>query len=290
MHNEDKAKGIGKYYIVSFLFHVLLIGLLVFISIKFKSKIQSLGSKVVVSVVSTVPGPLASTRALTHSIKRNTVRAVTKPVVVHNRQHKVVQHKVAIEKKIVSVPVKTNTIIPVAKLKSSMIYPKKVYPKKVVAPPHIKPQPHKIVPHKPAYTPPMQVSSSVYSHLSTTIKLNSAYSKLQSSMIAGNVHRFGSYISKITSVIISNFNINLSKYLHFRAIIAFKITKGGLIYDVRLIKSSGNGFFDAQSIAAVKSSAPLPPPPHGFMSYMNTKNDNNGVLAIFYPKEILKSE
>jgi TonB family protein len=279
MHNEDKAKGIGKYYIVSFLFHVLLIGLLVFISIKFKSKIQSLGSKVVVSVVSTVPGPLASTRALTHSIKKNTVRAVKKPAVIHNRQH-----KVAIEKKIASVPVISKAVIPIAKSKSSMIYPKKVARR------HIKPQPHKIVPHKPVYTPSMQVSSSVYSHLSTTIRLNSAYSKLQSSMIAGNVHRFGSYISKITSIIISNFNINLSQYLHFKSIIAFKITKGGLVYDVRLIKSSGSGFFDAQSIAAVKSSAPLPPPPHGFMSYMNSENENNGVLAIFYPKEILKGE
>jgi TonB family protein len=281
MHNEDKAKGIGKYYIVSFLFHVLLIGLLVFISIKFKSKIQSLGSKVVVSVVSTVPGPLASTRALTHSIKKNTVRAVKKPAVIHNRQH-----KVAAEKKIVPVPAISKTVIPVVKSKSSMIYPKKVVPR------HIKPQPNKIVPykHKPVYTPPQQVPSNVYSHLNTSIRLNSAYSKLQSSMIAGNVHRFTGYINKITSIIISNFNINLSKYLHFKSIIAFKITKDGLVYDVRLIKSSGSGFFDAQSIAAVKSSAPLPPPPHGFMSYMNSKNDNNGVLAIFYPKQILKSE
>ena len=59
MYNDNKAKGVGKYYIVSFLFHVILIGLLIFISMKFKSKIQSLGSKVVVSVVSAVPGPLA---------------------------------------------------------------------------------------------------------------------------------------------------------------------------------------------------------------------------------------
>jgi len=280
MHNEDKAKGIGKYYIVSFLFHLLLIGLLVFISIKFKSKIQSLGSKVVVSVVSTVPGPLASTRALTSSIKKNTVRAVKKPAVIHNRP----RHKVTAEKKVVPAPAISKAVIPVVKSKSSMIYPKKVVRR------HIKPQPHKIIPYKPVYTPPQQVSSSVYSHLNTTIKLNSAYSKLQSSMIAGNIHRFGSYISKITSIIISNFNINLSKYLHFKSIIAFKITKSGLVYDVRLIKSSGSGFFDAQSIAAVKSSAPLPPPPHGFMSYMNSENENNGVLAIFYPKEILKGE
>ncbi|RZD19157.1 MAG: TonB family protein [Candidatus Acididesulfobacter diazotrophicus] len=279
MYNDNKAKGVGKYYIVSFLFHVILIGLLILISMKFKSKIQSLGSKVVVSVVSAVPGPLASTKTLTHAIKKNTVKkhvavkpAVT-PIVINN------EHNKAIPKKTIT-PAPNKQIIPVAKSKSSMIYPKKAVHKiKIV-------KPHQITPSKPAIVPQQQVASSVYSHL----KLKSAYSKLQSSLIAGNIHKFSGYISKITYIIISNFNIPLSQYLHFKSIIAFKITKSGLVYNVRLVKSSGSSYFDAQSIAAVKSSAPLPSPPRGFMAYMNSENDNNGVLAIFYPKEILKSE
>jgi TonB family protein len=280
MYNDNKAKGVGKYYIVSFLFHVILIGLLIFISMKFKSKIQSLGSKVVVSVVSAVPGPLASTKTLTHAIKKNTVKkhVAVKPAVtsVINNKH----NKAVPKKTITPVPKVNKAIIPVAKSKSSMIYPKKTVHKiKIV-------KPHQIIPSKPATVPQQQVASSVYSHL----KLKNAYSKLQSSLIAGNVHKFSGYISKITSIIISNFNIPLSQYLHFKSIIAFKITKSGLVYNVRLVKSSGSGYFDAQSIAAVKSSAPLPFPPRGFMAYMNSENDNNGVLAIFYPKEILKSE
>jgi TonB family protein len=281
MYNDNKAKGIGKYYIVSFLFHVILIGLLIFISMKFKSKIQSLGAKVVVSVVSTVPGHLASTKTLTHAIKKNTVKkhVVVKPVVtpaVINNKH----NKAVPKKTITPAPKVNKAIIPVAKSKSSMIYPKKAVHKiKTV-------KPHQIIPSKPVTVPQQQVASSVYSHL----KLKSAYSKLQSSMIAGNVHKFSGYISKITSIIISNFNISFSRYLHFKSTIAFKITKSGLVYSVRLMKSSGSSYFDAQSIAAVKSSAPLPSPPHGFMAYMNSENDNNGVLAIFYPKEILKSE
>ncbi|MHB1665003.1 MAG: energy transducer TonB [bacterium] len=284
MYNDNKAEGIGKFYIVSFLFHVILIGLLIFISMKFKSKIQSLGSKVVVSVVSAVPGPLASTKTLTHAIKKNTVKkpavtsAVTSTVTSITANNK---HNKAIPKKTITPLPKVNkVIIPVAKSKSSMIYPKKAVHKiKIV-------KPHQIIPSKPAAVPQQQVASSVYSHL----KLKSAYSKLQSSLIAGNVHKFSGYISKITSIIISNFNIPLSQYLHFKSIIAFKITKSGLVYNVRLVKSSGSSYFDAQSIAAVKSSAPLPSPPSGFMAYMNSENDNNGVLAIFYPKEILKSE
>ncbi|MHB8282492.1 MAG: energy transducer TonB, partial [bacterium] len=263
-------------YIVSFLFHVILIGLLIFISMKFKSKIQSLGSKVVVSVVSAVPGPLASTKTLTHAIKKNTVKKPAVTSITANNKH----NKAIPKKTITPLPKVNKVIIPVAESKSSMIYPKKAVHKiKIV-------KPHQIIPSKPAAVPQQQVASSVYSHL----KLKSAYSKLQSSLIAGNVHKFSGYISKITSIIISNFNIPLSQYLHFKSIIAFKITKSGLVYNVRLVKSSGSSYFDAQSIAAVKSSAPLPSPPSGFMAYMNSENDNNGVLAIFYPKEILKSE
>ena len=281
MYNDNKAKGIGKYYIVSFLFHVILIGLLIFISIKFKSKIQSLGSKVVVSVVSAIPGPLASTKVLTHAIKKNMVR---KPVAVKSAVTNNKHNKAILKKTITPVPKINKAIIPVAKSKSSMIYQKKVVHKiKIV-------QPHRIISPKPAPLPQHQVASNVYSHLSASIKLNSAYSKLQSSLIAGNIHKFSGYISKITYIIISNFNIPLSQYLHFKSIIAFKITKSGLVYNVRLVKSSGSSYFDAQSIAAVKSSAPLPSPPRGFMAYMNSENDNNGVLAIFYPKEILKSK
>ncbi|MHB1680532.1 MAG: TonB family protein [bacterium] len=277
MYNDNKAKGIGKYYIVSFLFHVILIGLLIFISMKFKSKIQSLGSKVVVSVVSAVQGPLASTKTLTRAIKKNIVKkpVAVKQIITNNKHNKAIPKKT-----ITSVPKVNKAIIPVTKSKSSMIYPKKAVHKiKIV-------QPHQIISPKLAPLPQQQVASSVYSHL----KLKSAYSKLQSSLIAGNVHKFSGYISKITYIIISNFNIPLSQYLHFKSIIAFKITKSGLVYNVRLVKSSGSSYFDAQSIAAVKSSAPLPSPPRGFMAYMNSENDNNGVLAIFYPKEILKSE
>ncbi len=93
------------------------------------------------------------------------------------------------------------------------------------------------------------------------------------------------YANKIAAIISSHFTVPRS-YLNYESIVAFQISPCGRIYDVRLIRSSGDGYFDSQSIEAVKLSSPLPPPPKGFMRYINSQNSNNGVYMIFNPKKI----
>jgi TonB family protein len=256
MFNENN-KGIGLYIFYSAIFHILLIGLILYLSIKYRPQIQSIGSKVVVSVVSRVPGPLASVKSILyppnpklseHTPSRPSPIKAAKPVSV-----------------------------PLVKTPSSMVYPKKTVQKQVTprryAPPH---------PYVPA------LSSSVYANLQNRISLNNAYGKLNQSLIKGNVHRFQGYVNKIISAIIPNFGISLNHYLNYKSIVAFQISKSGRIYNVRLVKSSGNGYFDSQSVAAVKLSSPLPPPPSAFMSFENDENDGEGVLMIFNPRQILK--
>ncbi|MHB8904408.1 MAG: TonB family protein, partial [Patescibacteria group bacterium] len=245
--------------IYSAIFHILLIGLIIYLSIRYRPEIQSIGSKVVVSVVSRVPGHLASVRSILYPPKPKTAeRPVSKPVSVKTAKPKPVS-------------------IPLAAKPSSMVYPKKVkqnqIQKRRYAPPH-------------HYVPTL--SSNAYAHLHNMVSLNSAYSKLSESLIRGNVHRFQGYVNKIVSVITSNFDISLNKYLNYKSVVAFQISKSGRIYAVRLVKSSGNGYFDSQSVEAVKLSSPLPPPPAGFMRFVNSNNAGEGVLMNFNPKEILK--
>ena len=256
MFNENH-KGIGLYIFYSAIFHILLIGLILYLSIKYRPQIQSIGSKVVVSVVSRVPGPLASVKSILYPPKpKLTEHAPSRPS-----------------------PAKTAKPVPVPLVKtpSSMVYPKKTVQKKTpvrrYAPPH---------PYVPA------LSSSVYANLQNRVSLNNAYGKLNQSLIKGNVHRFQGYVNKIISAIIPNFGISLYHYLNYKSIVAFQISKSGRIYNVRLVKSSGNGYYDSQSVAAVKLSSPLPPPPSGFMSFENGENDGEGVLMIFNPRQILK--
>ncbi len=263
MFNENN-KGLGIYLIYSVIFHILLIGLIVYLSIKYRPEIQSIGSKVVVSIVSRVPGRLASIRSILYPPKPKSAPGQVKR-----------QTRVKPEKK--PVPVKAVKPLPVivTKKPSSMVYPKKVKPKpqQVSRPSH---------PYIPA------LNSNVYARLQNRISLNSAYGKLSESLIRGNVHRFQGYVNKIVSVITSNFDISLNKYLNYKSIVAFQISKSGRIYAVRLVKSSGNGYFDSQSVEAVKLSSPLPSPPAGFMRFVNSNNAGAGVLMNFNPKEILK--
>lgn len=263
MFNENKTSGIGRYYILSIVFHVVLIGVIVYLSIKFKSEVRSIGSRVVVSVVSRIPGPLASVSSLVHPapvIKQIPERLPATPA----------------KPKIANKPL--NHIIPITKSPSSMIYPKKIV-HHVAKPIHVR-QPSPVV------------SLNVYERLHNKVSLNNAFSKLKHQVaegsVAGNVHKFQSYSSKIAAIITSNFNIPLAQYLHFKSVISFQISKTGKISHIRLYRSSGSGYFDSQSIEAVKSSSPLPSPPKGFISYMNLSNDNQGVLINFNPKEILK--
>jgi TonB family protein len=255
---SENNKGIGVYLVYSAIFHILLIGLIIYLSIRYRPEIQSIGSKVVVSVVSRVPGPLASVKSILYPPKPKTVeRRASKPVPVETAK-----------------PVS----IPLTKAPSSMVYPKKAAQKQVpvrrYAPPH-------------PYTPTL--NSNVYAHLHNMVSLNNAYSKLNESLISGNVHRFQGYVNKIVSVITSNFNISLNKYLNYKSVVAFQISKSGRIYAVKLVKSSGNGYFDSQSVEAVKLSSPLPPPPAGFMRFVNSNNAGEGVLMNFNPREILKN-
>ncbi len=247
---SENNKGIGVYLVYSAIFHILLIGLIIYLSIRYRPEIQSIGSKVVVSVVSSVPGHLASVKSILYPPKPKTVeRPASKPVPVE-----------------IAKPVS----IPLTKSPSSMVYPKK----RIYAPPH-------------PYTPTL--NSNVYAHLHNMVSLNNAYSKLNESLISGNVHRFQGYVNKIVSVITSNFNISLNKYLNYKSVVAFQISKSGRIYAVKLVKSSGNGYFDSQSVEAVKLSSPLPPPPAGFMRFVNSNNAGEGVLMNFNPREILKN-
>ena len=255
---SENNKGIGVYLIYSAIFHILLIGLIIYLSIRYRPEIQSIGSKVVVSVVSRVPGPLAS------------VKSILYPPKPKAEKHPSVR----------PVPLKTvkSVSIPLAKSPSSMVYPKKTLRKQVA--------PRRYVPPHP-YVPAL--NSNVYAHLHNMVSLNNAYSKLNESLIRGNVHRFQGYVNKIVSAITSNFNISLNKYLNYKSVVAFQISKSGRIYAVRLVKSSGNGYFDSQSVEAVKLSSPLPPPPSGFMRFVNSNNAGEGVLMNFNPREILKS-
>lgn len=271
MFNENN-KGIGFYIIYSAIFHIVLIGLIVYLSIRYRPEIQSIGSKVVVSVVSKVPGHLASVRSILYPPKSKAVKRVAaKPI-----------HTPAPVTAPAPAPVKVKTEksipMPLVKNTSSMVYPKKVarkpvpYKKQNIARP--------VVP---------SLNPNVYAHLQNIVSLNSAYSKMQESLIKGNVHRFQGYVNKIVSIITSNFDISLNKYLNYKSVVAFQISKSGRIYGVRLVKSSGNGYFDSQSIEAVKLSSPLPPPPKGFMSFVNSNNAGEGALINFNPKEILKN-
>ncbi len=259
MFNENN-KGIGLYIFYSAIFHILLIGLILYLSIKYRPQIQSIGSKVVVSVVSRVPGPLASVKSIIYPPKPKLVEHMP---ITHSRPSPVREAK----------PVS----VPVVKTPSSMVYPKKTVQKQVT--------PRRYVPPHP-YVPTL--SSSVYANLQNRVSLNNAYGKLNQSLIKGNVHRFQGYVNKIISAIIPNFAISLNHYLNYKSIVAFQISKSGRIYDVRLVQSSGNGYYDSQSVAAVKLSSPLPPPPSGFMSFENDENDGEGVLMIFNPRQILK--
>ncbi len=255
---SENDKGIGVYLIYSAIFHILLIGLIIYLSIRYRPEIQSIGSKVVVSVVSRVPGPLAS------------VKSILYPPKPKNEEHPAAR----------PVPLKTlkSVSIPLIKSPSSMVYPKKTAQKQVA--PRRYASPHPYVP---------ALNSNVYAHLHNMVSLNNAYSKLNESLIRGNVHRFQGYVNKIVSVITSNFNISLNKYLNYKSVVAFQISKSGRIYAVRLVKSSGSGYFDSQSVEAVKLSSPLPPPPSGFMRFVNSNNAGEGVLMNFNPREILKS-
>ena len=254
---SENNKGIGVYLVYSAIFHILLIGLIIYLSIRYRPEIQSIGSKVVVSVVSRVPGPLASVKSILYPPKPKTVERPAS--------------------KSVSVETAKSVSIPLTKAPSSMVYPKKAVQKQVpvsrYAPPH---------PYVPA------LNSNVYAHLHNMVSLNNAYSKLNESLIRGNVHRFQGYVNKIVSTITSNFNISLNKYLNYKSVVAFQISKSGRIYAIRLVKSSGNGYFDSQSVEAVKLSSPLPPPPTDFMRFINSNNAGEGVLMNFNPREILK--
>ena len=254
---SENNKGIGVYLIYSAIFHILLIGLIIYLSIRYRPEIQSIGSKVVVSVVSRVPGPLASVKSILYPPKPKT------------EEHPAVR----------PVPLKTvkSVSIPLAKSPYSMVYPKKTAQKQVpvrrYAPPH---------PYVPV------ISSNAYTHIHHLASLEKGYSRQKESLIRGNIHRFQGYVNKIVSIIMSNSSIFAKKYINYKSIVAFQISKSGRIYAVRLVKSSGNGYFDSQSIAAVKLSSPLPPPPAGFMSFENNENDGEGVLMNFNPREILK--
>ncbi len=266
MFNENlaKAKGIGPYYLISILFHIALITAVIYFSLRFKPQIQSLGSRVVVSIVSRVPGPPVSVKSLIRPHPAPPVKKVVKRVPTPH-------------------PVMHKAVIPVIKSPSSMVYPKKIRPKQTSRL-HVKQKPIKFQP-----APLETVNPNVYASLHNKITLNNAYGKVQQSIIAGNIHKFQSYSGKLLAIIESNFNIPLKKYLHFKSVVGFRISKTGKIYDIRLIRPSGSGYFDSQSIEAVKSSSPLPPPPKGFMSFLNSKNDEQGVLVNFNPKEILKN-
>ncbi len=254
---KDNNKGIGLYLIYSAIFHILLIGLVIYLSIRFRPEIQSIGSKVVVSVVSKVPGPLASVKSILYPPKpKTTQHSSSKPAPVK--------------------PAKTVSV-PITNKPSSMVYPKKIRQKQVQNRRYEKPHP---------YVPTL--NSNVYARLQNKVNLSSAYGKLSESLIRGNVHRFQGYVNKIVSVITSNFDISLNKYLNYKSVVAFQISKSGRIYAVRLVKSSGNGYFDSQSVEAVKLSSPLPAPPAGFMRFVNSNNAGEGVLMNFNPKEILK--
>ena len=167
--------------------------------------------------------------------------------------------------------------VPLVKTPSSMVYPKKTVQKHVVPRRYV--QPHPYVP---------VISSNAYTHIQHLASLEKGYSRQKESLIRGNIHRFQGYVNKIVSIIMSNSSIFAKKYINYKSIVAFQISKSGRIYAVRLVKSSGNGYFDSQSIAAVKLSSPLPPPPAGFMSFENNENDGEGVLMNFNPREILK--
>jgi TonB family protein len=258
MFNENN-KGIGLYIFYSAIFHILLIGLILYFSIKYRPQVQSIGSKVVVSIVSRVPGPLASVKSILYPPKpKLSEHAPSRPSPVKVKAAKPVS-------------------VPLVKTPSSMVYPKKTVQKHVAPRRYV--QPHPYVP---------VLSSSVYANLQNKVSLNNAYGKINQSLIKGNVHRFQGYVNKIISAIIPNFGISLNHYLNYKSIVAFQISKSGRIYDVRLVKSSGSGYYDSQSVAAVKLSSPLPPPPAGFMNFENDENDGEGVLMIFNPRQILK--
>jgi TonB family protein len=125
---------------------------------------------------------------------------------------------------------------------------------------------------KPSNKP---LNPKVYKDLNNGINFNNDYKQISEQ----------NYANKIATIISSNFTVSNSS-LNYKSIVAFQISPRGRIYDVRLIRSSGNGYFDSQSIEAVKLSSPLPPPPKGFMRYINSQNSNNGVYMIFNPKKI----
>jgi TonB family protein len=258
MLKENNNKGIGAYIAYSAIFHAVLIGLIFYLSIRYKPVIQSIGSKVVVSVVSRVPGRLASVRSILYPPKPKTA--------AHQAPSKPVPFKA-----------EKSTPVPLTNKPSSMIYPKKTIERHR--------QNRRYVP-KRQYVPTL--SSDVYARLHNAVSLNSAYSKLSESLIKGNIHRFQGYVDKIVSIITSNFDISLNKYLNYKSVVAFQISTSGRIYGVKLVKSSGSGYFDSQSVEAVKLSSPLPPPPKNFMRFQNSNNAGEGVLMNFNPKEILK--
>ncbi|MEM7351409.1 MAG: energy transducer TonB [Acidobacteriota bacterium] len=83
---------------------------------------------------------------------------------------------------------------------------------------------------------------------------------------------YGYYLDRVVSAISANWVRpplgNLETHLHFR------IRRDGTITDLRLVKSSTEGDFDAAALRAVESSSPLPPLPKGY------KRDDLGINLI----------
>lgn len=254
--SDRHAGGFGLYFTLSALFHIALIGLIVYLSLRYKPEIQSLGSKVVVSVVSRIPGPLASVKS---------VMEPPRPTVKKENTSR-------------PAPPETKSLIriPVSKTPSPFRYPENRIAKNAPARRHA------------TEKPVQSINPSAYANLQNAVSLNNAYNKLQGSMVKGNVHRYEDYINKIEPIITGNFNISLNKYLNYKSVVAFQISGKGIIYGVRLVKSSGDSYFDSQSVQAVEASSPLPPPPSGFMEFVDSNNAGAGALIIFNPKEILK--
>ncbi len=249
---NDNQGNIGRYYIYSILFHLILIGLVFYLAIRYKPEIQSVGSNVVVSITSSIPMRHIPTRVVKKrfvKVKRSG-HVKVKMVVKHSKQEVKVAKRVAI----VSKPVHVEKII------------------------------------KTHVLPVATVSSSIYAKLSHKVSLRSAYNKVKASLVKGNIQKFIAYSNRIEPIIMSNFNIPLTKYLSYKSVVAIQITDSGRIYDVIRVKSSGSTYFDSQAMEALKLSSPLPPPPKGFMAFINSKNAGDGVLINFDPNEIIKNK
>lgn len=73
--------------------------------------------------------------------------------------------------------------------------------------------------------------------------------------------------------------ISEQERLHLRAHVVISIGKTGSLLDVKLVKSSGNGLFDAAVLAAVKKAAPFSPPPE----HLRRSLEREGVVLNFSP-------